>query len=150
MSTDAPPLNYEWQTRRNRGANLTVVCLLALTALSGLFAAGSWRRMNQFLVDCGRDFYVPWRLVEREVLYRDVAYFNGPLSPMFNAIVFRVGGVNTGSLFVVNLLIGLAILWLLFLVMQRFAELAAAVGGLRGSCREESRVLRRGGDKNCR
>lgn len=130
MSTDDNPLVDSGESRRNRGATLPIVCLLALTALYVIFAAASWRRMNHFLVDCGRELYVPWRMVERDVLYRDLAYFNGPLSPMFNAFVFQVGGVSTQSLLVVNLIIGLAILWLLVLVMLRFAGVwVAAVGG---------------------
>lgn len=105
-----------------------------LAGLSGLYtvcAILSWTRLNHFLVDFGRELYVPWRLASGDVLYRDVAYFNGPLSPMLNSWLFRIFGVQIHVLFIANLLIGLGILWLLVSIMRRFVgSHVAGVGGL--------------------
>lgn len=76
------------------------------------------------LVDYGRELYVPWRLTEGEVLYRDIAYFNGPLSPYLNALWFQVFGVSMHVLTVVNVAIAAgacALLYrLLFTISDRF------------------------------
>ena len=62
------------------------------------------------LVDYGRELYVPWRITEGAVLYRDIAYFNGPLSPYLNALWFQLFGVNMHVLTAVNVgLIGLVL-----------------------------------------
>lgn len=56
-------------------------------------AAWTWRKWPDPLVDFGRELYVPWQIAEGgKVLYRDIAHFNGPLSPYFNALLFRVFG----------------------------------------------------------
>ena len=68
--------------------------LTGLYALLGTLLAFTWRRWPDVLVDFGRELYVPWRLAEGAILYRDVAYFNGPFSPYFNAVLFRVFGTS--------------------------------------------------------
>ena len=65
----------------------------------------SWRKWPDPLVDFGRELYVPWQLSQGEVLYRDIAYFNGPLSPYFNALVFKTLGVGLMSLAWANIAI---------------------------------------------
>src|SRR6266700_6309518 len=48
----------------------------------------SWGTWPDVLIDFGRELYVPWQLSAGKVLYTDVAYFNGPLSPYFNSLCF--------------------------------------------------------------
>ena len=71
-----------------------------------------WRRWPDALIDFGRELYVPWQLSEGQVLYRDIAYFNGPVSPYFNALMFKLFGVGLMSLAWVNIavLAGLTVL----------------------------------------
>ena len=69
----------------------------------GLWLFITWYRWPDILIDFGRELYVPWRLLEGEVLYRDLLYLNGPFSPYFNALAFSVGGVSLDTLVVVNL-----------------------------------------------
>ena len=77
-----------------------------LTVLSALLYPvllwRGWGRWNDVQVDFGRELYVPWRLIEGDVLYRDIAYFNGPLSPYWNALWFNLAGDSLQTLMVVN------------------------------------------------
>jgi hypothetical protein len=66
-----------------------------------------WGCWNDAIVDYGRELYVPWRINEGDVLYRDIAYFNGPLSPYINALWFFVGGVGLRTLTIANAIIAL-------------------------------------------
>ncbi|MHC5212886.1 MAG: hypothetical protein ACYTG2_19440, partial [Planctomycetota bacterium] len=72
----------------------------------GLVAMGiavlTWRTWPHPFVDFGREVYTAWQLSEGKTLYRDVAYFNGPLSPAFNAMVFKVFGASLSALFFSN------------------------------------------------
>jgi hypothetical protein len=86
----------------------------------------SWGRTLDPLVDFGRELYLPWRITEGRVLYRDLASFNGPLSPYLNALWFTIGGTSLRTLVVANTAITLAIAGLLFLLLRRIASLAAA------------------------
>jgi hypothetical protein len=102
---------------RSRWAGLALVgCVFALAA------ALSWRRWPDVLVDFGMQLYLPWRISEGDVLYRDVMYLTGgPLSQYFNALLFKIFGVSFRTLIFANLAITAG---MLVLVYRRF--LAAA------------------------
>lgn len=40
----------------------------------------SWHKWPDLLVDYGTQIYIPWRLSEGEVLFKDISYFFGPAS----------------------------------------------------------------------
>jgi hypothetical protein len=82
----------------------------------------SWRKWPDILVDYGMQLYLPWRISEGDVLYRDMMYLTGgPLSQYFNALLFKLFGVSFRTLIFANLTITAG---LLVLVYRRF--LAAA------------------------
>ena len=74
----------------------------------------TWGRWVDVAEDLGRELYVPWQLAQGKVLYRDIAYFNGPLSPYFNALWFRVFGPGFWILVSANVGVILAITALVF------------------------------------
>lgn len=73
----------------------------------------SWGLWPDSQVDFGRELYVPWRITLGEHLYRDIAWFNGPLSGYFNALGFRVFGVGLATLVWINIAITAGIAWLI-------------------------------------
>ena len=93
-------------------------------AFAGL-AAARWRRFSDPIIDFGAELYLPWRLVEGDLLYADIAYRNGPLSPYLNALWFRLFGVSIDTLVVCNLAL-LALLcclaWRLFAPAGRLGQ----------------------------
>lgn len=93
---------------------------LAVVGLAFIFAAAiSWRRWPDLFVDFGGQLYIPWRLANGAVLYRDLFYFaGGPLSQYFNALLFKIFGVSFLTLIVANLTLVAA---MLFLIYRRFA-----------------------------
>ncbi len=104
--------------------------LLLLVAFLGL-TAWSWRRWADLTIDFGRELYIPWQLTAGQVLYRDLAYFNGPLSPYLNALWFRLFGVSFTTLIIANLIIILVMTWLMFRIIKELSdELTAVVAGL--------------------
>jgi len=102
---------------RSRWAGLVLAgCVFVLAA------ALSWRRWPDVLVDFGMQLYLPWRISEGDVLYRDVMYLSGgPLSQYFNALLFKIFGVSFRTLIFANLAITAG---MLVLIYRRF--LAAA------------------------
>ncbi len=101
----------------------------------GLFSVAllvvSWRKWPDAVIDFGREVYVPWRLTQGAVLYRDVQLFYGPFSKYFNALIFKTLGVGLSSLIWVNLAIYAAILVLLYtLVRAGWGRLAALAAGV--------------------
>ncbi|UCF69165.1 MAG: glycosyltransferase family 39 protein [Acidobacteriota bacterium] len=74
----------------------------------------TWSKWPDVWIDFGRELYVPWRLTRGDLLYSEISYFNGPLSPWFNASIFRLFGVSFLSLAITNAVIGLLICLLLY------------------------------------
>lgn len=81
----------------------------------------TWGTWPDVLIDFGRELYVAWRVSEGDVLYRDVMYINGPLSPYVNALWFRLFGVGIVTLAIANTA-------LLVLVVGLLARLLATLG----------------------
>jgi 4-amino-4-deoxy-L-arabinose transferase-like glycosyltransferase len=79
----------------------------------------SWRRWTSLLVDTGREMDLPLRLLRGELLYRDVHYLYPPLSPYFNALLYRVFGVQLETLNVSGVLCSLVIVVLCYAIARR-------------------------------
>lgn len=104
-----------WLDSRWAGLVVVAVAFLAMAAVS-------WRKWPDVLIDFGLQLYLPWRISQGAVLYRDLHYLaGGPLSQYFNALLFKIFGVSFTTLICANLAIAAA---LLILIYRRF--LAAA------------------------
>ena len=96
--------------------------------LVGGLAAVSWQRWINPIVDCGREMYVPWRLAEGDVLYRDLFFVYGPLVPYWHAALFRVFGIHLDVLYAAGLAIGCAHVLVVFALSRRLLSPALAAG----------------------
>lgn len=76
---------------------------LLLSAAGASLAVWTWGKNFHLFVDYGRELYVPWRLAQGDVLYRDIAWFNGPLSAYANALVFWLFGTGIRTQALANL-----------------------------------------------
>lgn len=95
---------------------------LGLSAVAGLAAwllAASWRKWPDTLVDFSRELYVPWRIANGALLYRDVNDIFGPLSQYFNAALFSVFGPGLMVLVAANLAVFAAITGLIYRHFRR-------------------------------
>jgi hypothetical protein len=105
------------------GTRLRTIALVALGLTLFLWSRGTW---PDPLVDFGRELYVPWRLSLGEVLYRDIAWQDGPLSPLWNGLLFRIFGPGLSVLVCANLVVTVAVAWLLHRLLARAGGRGAA------------------------
>jgi hypothetical protein len=89
----------------------------------------TWRKWPDVLLDFGRELYVAWQLASGKILYTDVAYFKGPLSPYLNAFWFRLFGVSVTTLIVCNLLILSVVVWLFYQILLLISNRSTATIG---------------------
>jgi hypothetical protein len=103
--------------------------LIAAIALGMLiWTWGTWADPQ---VDFGRERYIPWRLSEGDVLYRDIAAFNGPFSQYFNALCFRILGSSVRTLVFCNLALLAVLIALLYYALRQVShQLAATAAGM--------------------
>lgn len=100
--------NWKWLQSKWSG-------LLIVAAIFIFMAALSWRRWAEVVVDFGQQLYVPWRLSQGDVLYRDVKHLpGGPFSQYFNALLFKIFGVSFRTLIFANLTITAGMLVLIY------------------------------------
>lgn len=84
--------------------------------------AATWLTWPDPTVDFGRELYVPWQITQGKVLYRDIAYFNGPLSPYFNALMFRIFGLSLRTLMFANLALLAGLTWMIWRVIRLISD----------------------------
>ncbi|MEY3282869.1 MAG: hypothetical protein RIR86_882, partial [Acidobacteriota bacterium] len=58
----------------------------------------SWRRWLSPIADSGRELDLPRRLLDGELLYRDIHYIYPPFAPYFKALLYRLFGVDLAVL----------------------------------------------------
>ena len=92
--------------------------LAFIAVIAALLLWRGWSRWTHPVIDFGRELYVPWQILEGKILYRDLAYFNGPLSPYLNALGLNIFGVSLTALVIVNFIL-LATLTLLLYQLVR-------------------------------
>lgn len=98
-----------------------------------ILLAASWQRWSSVIADSGRELDLPLRLLNGEWLYRDVHYLYPPLSPYFNALLYRVLGPHLSVLQISGILCALLLIWLCSRIARRLLppkESALAVCGV--------------------
>ena len=104
---------------------------IVLASAFAAMLAWTWFGWPDPVVDFGRELYVPWRLSEGDALYRDIAYFNGPLSPYFNALAMKLFGVSLATIVALNLVILALLVAMVYRLMLLVGDrLAATLAGL--------------------
>lgn len=101
---------------------LSFLPLLVIAVAATAMLRWTWLKWTDPIIDFGREAYVPWQLLGGRVLYRDIAYHNGPFSPYLNLVWFKLFGVSLHTLFFCNLAIAGATAGLLFVMVRRMAD----------------------------
>lgn len=101
--------------------NKWVAFFLRLTlylVIAGIMLNISWYAWPDLVKDFGIELYIPWRITEGDILYRDILYYQqGPLPFYWNALWFYLFGASVNTLIIVNfillvLLVCLLEIWL--------------------------------------
>jgi hypothetical protein len=118
--TNPEPNAAREESNLSRRSSLLGLGVVAVAFI--LTAALTWRKWPDVLVDFGTQLYIPWRILNGAVLYRDLFYFaGGPFSQYFNALLFKIFGVSFSTFIAANLFLTAA---MIFVIYRRF--LAAA------------------------
>ncbi|MCG3194084.1 MAG: hypothetical protein DIJKHBIC_03341 [Thermoanaerobaculia bacterium] len=90
---------------------IAAVLFAALTALS-------WRRWASFEGDLNREWTTPARIAAGERLYKDVAYYYGPLVPWTEGAAYALFGSRTGTALGFGLALGMGLITLVLVVSR--------------------------------
>lgn len=114
-------------TRSCEGWRFHLPAWIAIGAATVYMVRTGWGRWHDPVIDFGREIYLAWRITQGDVLYRDLATFNGPLSPYVNALWLTIFGQGLHTLMWCNLAVAAAIMAMVYIITLRVAGRAAAV-----------------------
>ena len=100
--------------------NNNVMFICCWISSSWLITIG-WGKWGHYQIDYGREVYLPWRIFEGSILYKDVVSYFGPLSPNFNALMFSLFGVHLWTIQIINLLIMVLLSYLIWKISLKIA-----------------------------
>ena len=98
-----------------------VVALAAVTMI-----AWTWRYCPDPVIDFGREIYIPWRMADGQVLYRDLNYFDGPLGPYAVTLALKVLGVSLDALKLFNASVVVLVALMVYTVVRETSDRIAA------------------------
>lgn len=75
---------------------------------------------GHLILDCGREVYYPTQIILGKVLYKDIFNIYGPFAYMFNALLFKLFGVNLNVLYAAGIACAGLISSLIYLISKRF------------------------------
>lgn len=104
---------------RSRFARSDLLARIALIVVAGLLAWHTWARWGDLQVDCGREVYVPIAILHGKVLYGDLYYHYGPLTPYVQALLLLIFGVHLNVLYAFGVLLAVAGALFLFAICIR-------------------------------
>lgn len=89
-------------------------------------------KYDSYLVDVGREAYIPWQMLKGKLLYKDIFNVYGPLGYQINAIAFALFGVNLNTLYWMGFANSLIILFSVFFISKQFVSrsLSLALTGM--------------------
>jgi hypothetical protein len=105
--------------RSSKRTWLIAAAAAAATLVLWVVSKGKW---SDPLIDSGREWIVPDALSRGELLYRDVVYWFGPLTPYWHAFVFRLFGSGFGMLALAGVLGAVAVCLALYFALRRVTD----------------------------
>jgi hypothetical protein len=123
-----PPVEKTEKPRTTRGAFIWLHWVVIIVFGASL-CFQIWGRTGEIILDFGNELYVSWQLSVGKVLFRDVAYLYGPLSPTVNAAVMKLLGPGLDSILYANLLVLCLTTALLHWLLRSMAGLWTALIG---------------------
>lgn len=96
--------------------------LIPVFAMGAVMIAWGWRRWADLLVDYGNQLYIPWRITEGDVLYRDLFYVFGPLSSYLHAGLFSILGPGAHYLSLFNIVLTVLLTILIYSMALRLSD----------------------------
>lgn len=74
------------------------------------------------LIDTGREFYLPYRVLSGDVLYRDIFNIYGPFAYQLNAFAYKILGTNINALRIFGSANATLILVSVFFILKEFFD----------------------------
>lgn len=94
--------------------------LISIWVILILALIPTYAHHGHLLIDCGREVYYPTQMLLGKVLYKDIFNIYGPFAYMFNAMLFKLFGINLNILYLAGCVCSFLISSLIYLISKQF------------------------------
>ncbi len=94
-----------------------------LILIFGILTYGFFGHVGNVLVDCGREAYIPEKILEGKVLYKDVFILYGPFSYQINALLYKIFGIHLNTLYFAGVANSFLILSVYYWISRRLTSI---------------------------
>ncbi len=98
-----------------------------ILVFSILFFIIFYGKQDAYLVDVGREAYIPWQMLNGKVLYKDIFNVYGPLGYQINALAYIILGIKLSTLYLMGFLNSLIICFASFFIVRIFSTKKTAL-----------------------
>lgn len=88
---------FVWTMKKHLLQENILAAAVILGSLAYLLSI-SWLKWGDLIIDTGREMSVPYVLSQGKLLYKDITYIYGPLTPYLHALIFRLWGAHLNLL----------------------------------------------------
>lgn len=78
----------------------------------------TWGHLGEPVVDCGREFYIPMKMLQGKILIKDIFYLYNPLAEQINALLYKLLGTKISVLYLAGTINAYLILILTYLISR--------------------------------
>ncbi len=109
--------------------NFKEYLIASVIILGGLFYLLniSWLKWGDLIIDSGREMYLPLMLLEGKMLYKDISFLYGPLTPYLHAFIFKVLSPSINSLVISGIISTFLTTLLVYRISRFFLDLVSAI-----------------------
>lgn len=100
--------------------NADLKYLILIWGILILAIVPTYAHHGHLIIDSGREVYYPTQILLGKVLYKDIFNIYGPFSYMFNAVLFKLFGINLNVLYLSGCVCSFLISSLIYLISKRF------------------------------
>ena len=97
--------------------NWQLLCFNSITVILFVLFYGHF---GDVMVDSFREAYIPSQVINGQVLYKNIFTIYTPFAYLFNALIFKILGVNLQALYFVGIIVTIAILNFVFAIANKF------------------------------
>lgn len=96
--------------------------LLFIFAINAFLFFLFYGKQDVYLVDVGREAYIPWQMLKGQLLYKDIFNVYGALGYQINAILYYIFGIHLNTLYFAGFFNSLIILYSVFFISKLFVD----------------------------
>lgn len=94
--------------------------LILIWGILLFFVILTYAHHGHLIIDNGREAYYPTQILLGKVLYRDIFNVYGPFAYMFNALLFKIFGINLNVLYLSGYVCAYLITTIIYLLARKF------------------------------